>query len=290
MLKIGSFARLARVSVKTLRFYDEAGLLRPALVDDRSGYRYYRADQVAQLERIRLLKHLGCTLAEVRELLAMPALSAEARCRLELVRARLSLGLARDAQRLRQLNSLLRPLMRERSDMTRVTERRLPPVTVLSIRDRVRVLESAAESMFESIERQAARFECRARVSPFLLFHDLDYRQRRLDIEACVPIMPEAASACGGYALAPVNRAAVADFSGTYRRAPMVFETLLEWMDEAGAQVTGPLRECYLRFGADQCGYELPPEVLAEGVEEYRTELQVPFTTAALAASVPAAM
>jgi hypothetical protein len=49
-------------------------------------------------------------------------------------------------------------------------------------------------------------------------------------------------------------------------------------MDSAGAQKTGPIREAYLRFGADQIGYALPDRLLTRQVAQYRTELQVPFS------------
>jgi len=45
MFKIGDFSRISQVSVKTLRYYDEIGLLRPAQVDRFTGYRYYSVDQ-----------------------------------------------------------------------------------------------------------------------------------------------------------------------------------------------------------------------------------------------------
>jgi DNA-binding transcriptional MerR regulator len=65
MHRIGEFARLGQVSIKTLRFYDEIGLLRPAWTDPRSGYRYYLAEQVADLNQILALKNLGMSLEEV---------------------------------------------------------------------------------------------------------------------------------------------------------------------------------------------------------------------------------
>lgn len=43
MLKIGDFAKLAQVSTKTVRYYDQRGLLKPAWIDRYSGYRYYTA-------------------------------------------------------------------------------------------------------------------------------------------------------------------------------------------------------------------------------------------------------
>lgn len=46
MFSIGEFARLGGVSVRTLRHYDEIGLLRPATVDQDTGYRGYTADQL----------------------------------------------------------------------------------------------------------------------------------------------------------------------------------------------------------------------------------------------------
>jgi predicted transcriptional regulator YdeE/DNA-binding transcriptional MerR regulator len=69
MLKIGQFARLSRVPVKTLRYYDEIGLLRPSGVDRWTRYRYYTADQLPALERVVMLKRLGFSLEDVAFLL-----------------------------------------------------------------------------------------------------------------------------------------------------------------------------------------------------------------------------
>ncbi len=55
MLKIGEFSRLAEVSVKTLRYYDDLGLLQPNWVDRYTGYRYYTLQQLPRLNRILAL-------------------------------------------------------------------------------------------------------------------------------------------------------------------------------------------------------------------------------------------
>ena len=72
LLPIGRFSRLARLSVKMLRHYDELGLLKPALVDDSSGYRYYSVAQAGEAERIRLLRELELPLEEIRRVLQEP--------------------------------------------------------------------------------------------------------------------------------------------------------------------------------------------------------------------------
>lgn len=66
MLGIGQFAQLAKVSVRTLRYYGDHGLLVPASVDQDSGYRSYNASQLADLNRILVMKDLGLSLDEIK--------------------------------------------------------------------------------------------------------------------------------------------------------------------------------------------------------------------------------
>ena len=70
MFKIGDFAKLSRVPVKTLRYYDEIGLLEAVDVDRFTRYRYYSIEQLAQLNRILVLKELGFSLEQIGQLLS----------------------------------------------------------------------------------------------------------------------------------------------------------------------------------------------------------------------------
>ena len=69
MLKIGEFSKLSRVSIRMLRHYDDIGLLKPAEIDDFTGYRYYREDQLFTIGRITSLKDMGFSLAEIIKIL-----------------------------------------------------------------------------------------------------------------------------------------------------------------------------------------------------------------------------
>ena len=69
MFRIGDFSRIARVSARLLRFYDELGLFVPAHADEQTGYRYYAIEQLAELNRILVLKELGFNLDQVRDIL-----------------------------------------------------------------------------------------------------------------------------------------------------------------------------------------------------------------------------
>lgn len=59
LYRIGMFSKLGKVTVKTLRYYDEMGLLVPAQVDGETGYRYYTTDQLFRLNQIMALRHTG---------------------------------------------------------------------------------------------------------------------------------------------------------------------------------------------------------------------------------------
>ena len=63
--KIGDFSNLVNIPVRTLRYYDEIGLLKPEIVDKFTSYRYYTEDNVVEAQFITLLKEVGFTLQEI---------------------------------------------------------------------------------------------------------------------------------------------------------------------------------------------------------------------------------
>jgi DNA-binding transcriptional MerR regulator len=69
LLKIGEIAAFFNVSVKAMRIYERMGILIPAKVDEATGYRYYSAGQVRQLDALIELRGLGFSLTEIKELL-----------------------------------------------------------------------------------------------------------------------------------------------------------------------------------------------------------------------------
>ena len=63
--KIGDFSSLVNIPIRTLRYYDEIGLLKPEIVDRFTNYRYYTEDNVVEAQFITLLKEVGFTLQEI---------------------------------------------------------------------------------------------------------------------------------------------------------------------------------------------------------------------------------
>lgn len=71
-LKIREFARLTGVSVRTLHFYDEIGLLKPSSVDEQNGYRFYDEQTLMRMQEILFYRELNFSLKEIRMILSSP--------------------------------------------------------------------------------------------------------------------------------------------------------------------------------------------------------------------------
>ncbi len=67
-LKIGQMAKVNKVTIQTLRHYDNIGLLKPSMVDEDTGYRYYHINQSAKLDLINYMKLLGMSLDNIKKL------------------------------------------------------------------------------------------------------------------------------------------------------------------------------------------------------------------------------
>lgn len=165
-MRIGDFARLGNVSPRTLRFYGQAGLLRPAHVKFESGYRHYDPRQLAQLHQIQVFKEMGLSLGEIRALLARRSTPAELR---EVLRERRSALLRRmqeDSGRLAWIDARIRALEGHRNAApSEVQLRQTRPMWVVSLREKIHRYEEA-EAMFEELERRLGPAQFPASVQP----------------------------------------------------------------------------------------------------------------------------
>jgi len=176
MFSIGEFARLGTVSVRTLRHYDEIGLLRPARVDPDTGYRGYSADQLGQLNRIVALKELGLSLNQVRLLLAGITLD-ELRGMLMLRRAQLEQELHAQQSQLLGVEARLSYIEREGAmPADDIVVKKLPAQGVVVITEEAP--EFGPENIVPAVNRAEEQFkQLRIRdlvkeAGPYLLYYE----------------------------------------------------------------------------------------------------------------------
>jgi len=128
-MTIGDFSRATRLSAKALRFYHRAGLLSPAVVDERNGYRLYAPEQIADAQIVRTLRGLDVPVDEIRTVLS----TADVAERSSLLTAhldRLEERLAATAASVASLRALLDPP----TAPLRITHRRVPEMEVIAVR------------------------------------------------------------------------------------------------------------------------------------------------------------
>ncbi|HEY7223873.1 MAG TPA: MerR family transcriptional regulator [Micromonosporaceae bacterium] len=265
MLRIGEFARLTRVSVRMLRHYHRLGLLVPARVDLASGYRYYRAAQLRTLNRILHLRDLGFGMAEIARALDVDE-AAYLRREKEL--------LAQLAATTRQLTAVqARRTLRDDAD---VVIRRVPAVRVATLGAEP---GTDVEPLFDALETHVGTHRARADRPPLMVFD-------AGSITVAVPVsrpVPESALP-NGYGVMvrtlPAATMACTVHNGPYAELAGRLERMRDWLAATGREPVGPLREVYLRFGADP-RLRLPPSYVADDTDPaYVTELQLPLNSA----------
>jgi DNA-binding transcriptional MerR regulator len=113
VFQIGEFSRIARVSCRLLRYYDEIGLLEPAHTNEQTGYRAYSASQLPTLNRILVLKELGLSLEQIQRVMKEPLPAAELRGMLLVKRTETEQALQAEAERLRSIETRIAQLESE---------------------------------------------------------------------------------------------------------------------------------------------------------------------------------
>ena len=124
LMKIGEIAAFFNVSVKAVRIYEKKGIIRPARIDKQTGYRYYTADQVQQLDALIELKGLGFSLNEIREIMQGKGMDSRrlAECLLQKKMRKESISAAEN--KISELDSIIQRLSgsRDTAEMSEMTE------------------------------------------------------------------------------------------------------------------------------------------------------------------------
>jgi len=278
MFKIGEFSKLSRVSVRMLRHYDQLGLLTPSQTDPFTNYRYYSAEQLPRLNRILALRDLGFSLEQIAEMLDDDLSQEQLLGMLKLKRVELEQQMQMEESRLARLEARIRQMNSARKpDPYDVILRSIEPELVATYRE-VAADDDRIQQMFDMVETYVARFEqVRADRPPFTIYYDDEYREQNIDAEVSVPLtspIPDGESIRVRKTPRLEQMACVIHLGG-YTTIDQAYNALLSWIDANHYQMAGPIREVYIRYGADGLNFALPYTYLADDSNQYVTELQL---------------
>jgi DNA-binding transcriptional MerR regulator/predicted transcriptional regulator YdeE len=268
MFAIGAFSRLSQVTIKTLRYYDEAGLFQPARVDPASGYRFYSAAQLPRLHRILVLKELGFSLEQIRGLIREGVDAAELSGMLRLRRAEQAERLREEEHRLRTIETLIEEIRMEGQGMD-VIIKEASARWVLSVRGTVPNYQSIG-MLYGEVYAQAGAAGVSA--TPIAIWHDPEQKDSNVEGEAGL-LVDRSVAAKGRVKSYQIPASVVASYihHGAFDQFKGVYSRMMRWLESNGYQVSGPCREIYL---------ELHQPVQQDDARNV-TEIQIPVAKAA---------
>ncbi|MET8950627.1 MerR family transcriptional regulator [Streptomyces sp. NPDC004393] len=260
LLAIGAFAARSRLSPKALRLYDRLGLLAPAYVDETTGYRYYRADQVERARTVALLRRLDMPLTRIAEVVAAGESDG---VRASALLAGYWAGVEERIAAQRTLAEYLRGRLSGRSSEMYgkfVVETVDVPEQVLITEKRHVLAEELPAWIGASLGRlETAARECGGTPgAPFVVYHAEVSPESDGPAEACVPVADEQAARAWageqgrawqtGVRVEPARRLAYTRITKAQVAHPQIlaaFEAVEAWVAAQGLQYAGPCREVY---------------------------------------------
>ncbi len=235
MLTINAFSKLCCLSTRTLRYYDEINLLKPAYIDENR-YRYYDLHQLLDIQNIQMLKSIGLKLEEIKSLVKQGLSTAliEDICKKQETKVIHEIAL---------LNNQLKALQHLKSNARDLPHpvmiETLPKRVVVRVRDTILnyhhegLLWERLNDLMEQLSLKPA-----TPAYALALFHDEDYKDTNVDVEVQLAIMQ---ATCHHPSIIEVEATKVASitFSGDYDQMPSIAHELMQWVALHQMETTG---------------------------------------------------
>ena len=275
MFRIGEFSRISQTPISQLRYYDEIGIFKPDYTDLASGYRYYRADQLPDLNRIMAMKELGLTLEQIKRLVGDDVSAEELRGMLSLKKAQVEQELHSQIGRLHHIEALLRQFEGEgEGTVDDVVLKELPRQSFYSIRVTLPHLRDSGRYLQEMNRLLPSRIPDTELGNFAAVFHGEGFDTENVDAELGFYLSEEVVETVqlsGGQDLTirdlpRVETAACVVRVGGVENSYDCYGSLGRWVEAENLKLSGPVREVFI---------EGP---FPDRIEDTVAEIQVPVT------------
>lgn len=261
LYKIGMFANMNHVTVKTLRYYEEQDLLKPAYVDEENGYRYYETSQIADLHRILALRGMDFSIDDIRRVIH----GEEEKKILQRKKQDIIKEIAALTIKLAEVESYL---TKEKAALASpVLIKKLPEVIVCSMEKRIESYDELFQVMPEMGE-EMERLGCTCEEPEYCFIQYLEpgYKESGILMEACQAVTEKKQdSDKAAFKVLPEVEAACIFHKGTYASFHESYAIILDYIEENGYEICGNIRESYIDGVWNK-----------ESTQEWLSEIQIP--------------
>jgi DNA-binding transcriptional MerR regulator len=268
---IGMFSKINRITTKTLRHYDEIGLLKPEEIDRFTGYRYYTSNQLPVLHKILTLKQMGLALNDIKTALEN---SKALEIFLKLKEQELIKSLREEEIKLMRIRNFSNMLKGENNMYTPVIKE-LPEVIVASMRQTVSSYDEFFHLMPNVMGPEMERVGCVCSLPEycFNIYHDGEYKERDIDVECCEAVteLKEDTDIIKFKVMPKVDTSVCVLHKGPYSTLGEAYTFAFKWIEDNNYKVADNPRESYIDGIWNK-----------DSEEEWLTELQIPVEMAAI--------
>ncbi len=266
MYRIGDFSKMCKTTIKTLRYYDEIGLLKPEQTDKFTGYRFYSSQQLLQLHQIQSLRQIGLSIDEIKLVLS----GGKCQSILQKRKAELIAELDCCQDQLSRIEFILSGHTEEVIMNYHATIKELPECIVYS----TRLTVPSYDSYFQLIPAIGAKvtakypdLKCSIPEYCFIVYLDGEYKEKDFHIEFCEAIdqMKDDFDDIKFKKIESINAVSVMH-KGSYADLPHAYAYAFKWIEDNGYVAIDNPRESYIDGIWNK-----------EKEEDWLTELQVPI-------------
>ncbi|WP_346914782.1 MerR family transcriptional regulator [Clostridium sp.] len=266
MFKIGDFSKLTRVSVRMLRYYDEVGLFKPTKIDDFTGYRYYSAKQISDINLIVSLRDMGFNVADIAILMKEKS-EEKLEDILKVKSEEIKNNIRAEEIRLEKINSAIKDMKKERVNMSyNVTLKSIPSYKVISLRDTIPTY-NAEGMLWERLDKYITSKNIHCNDIAYATYHDEDYKEGKVDVEVVMGVdkLMENENEFIFKETEVVEQAAIILVPGDYSNLAPAYNFLGNWIEENGYSIAGNPRQVAIKGPWNE-----------KNTEDYLSEIQIP--------------
>ncbi|WP_317134953.1 MerR family transcriptional regulator [Bacillus changyiensis] len=266
IFKIGDFSKITKVSVRMLRYYDEVGIFQPATIDKFTGYRYYSAKQISEINLIVSLRDMGFNVADIA--IYMKEKSEEKqedmlKAKSEDIRS----NIKTEQLKLEKINATIKNMKKGRVDMNdHVTLKSLPSYQVISLRDTIPAYD-AEGMLWSKLSEYVMTNNISCQEIAYATYHDNGYKDGEVDVEVVMGVdqLMKDENEFIFKETEAVDQAASILVPGDYSNLLGAYQFLANWIEENGYMISGNPRQVAIKGPWNE-----------KNKEDYLNEIQIP--------------